>query len=86
MEITLYRDTQCCLYAHTKRKQGLNSKRNDLKAQTPLRSDGGLADIAPTLLQILNLEQPNAMTGRSLIEPVSNVDTAPMTARLPQPV
>ena len=51
-----------------------------------LRSDGGLADIAPTLLQILNLEQPDAMTGRSLIEPVSNVDTAPMTARLPQPV
>ena len=51
-----------------------------------LRSDGGLADIAPTLLQILNLEQPAAMTGRSLIEPVSNVDKAPMTARLPQPV
>ena len=51
-----------------------------------LRSDGGLADIAPTLLQILNLDQPAAMTGRSLIEPVSNVDTAPMTARLPQPV
>ena len=51
-----------------------------------LRSDGGLADIAPTLLQILNLDQPAAMTGRSLIEPVSNIDTAPMTARLPQPV
>ena len=51
-----------------------------------LRSDGGLADIAPTLLQILNLDQPAAMTGRSLIEPVSNIDKAPMTARLPQPV
>ena len=51
-----------------------------------LRSDGGLADIAPTLLQILNLDQPAAMTGRSLIKPVSNIDKAPMTARLPQPV
>ena len=51
-----------------------------------LREDGGLADIAPTLLQILNLPQPEAMTGRSLIDPVSNLDTAPMTARLPQPV
>ena len=51
-----------------------------------LRGDGGLADVAPTLLQILNLPQPEAMTGRSLIEPVSNVDTTPMTARLPLPV
>ena len=51
-----------------------------------LRGDGGLADVAPTLLQILNLPQPEAMTGRSLIEPVSNIDTTPMTARLPLPV
>ena len=51
-----------------------------------LREDGGLADIAPTLLQILNLEQPAAMTGRSLIEPVSNVDPSPLSARLPLPV
>jgi 2,3-bisphosphoglycerate-independent phosphoglycerate mutase len=34
-----------------------------------LRSEGGvLADVAPTLLELLGLEQPAEMTGRSLIE------------------
>ncbi|MDQ6915941.1 MAG: 2,3-bisphosphoglycerate-independent phosphoglycerate mutase, partial [Actinomycetota bacterium] len=33
-----------------------------------LRDGGVLADVAPTLLQLLGLEQPEAMTGRSLIE------------------
>lgn len=51
-----------------------------------LRSDGGLADIAPTLLQVLNLPQPTAMTGSSLIAPVSNTDRSPLSARLPLPV
>jgi 2,3-bisphosphoglycerate-independent phosphoglycerate mutase len=36
----------------------------------PLRSDGRLADIAPTILEILRLPQPSEMTGRSLIEPI----------------
>jgi 2,3-bisphosphoglycerate-independent phosphoglycerate mutase len=31
-----------------------------------LRSNGGLADIAPTILKILNLPQPKEMTGKSL--------------------
>jgi 2,3-bisphosphoglycerate-independent phosphoglycerate mutase len=35
-----------------------------------LRSDGNLADIAPTILQILGLPQPTEMTGRSMIQPV----------------
>ena len=35
-----------------------------------LRSGGGLADIAPTLLDILGLPQPSRMTGESLIVPV----------------
>jgi 2,3-bisphosphoglycerate-independent phosphoglycerate mutase len=35
-----------------------------------LRSDGNLADIAPTILQILGLPQPSEMTGRSMIQPV----------------
>jgi len=48
-----------------------------------LRDNGGLADIAPTLLQILDLPQPEAMTGLSLIAPMSNMDTIPKTARLP---
>jgi 2,3-bisphosphoglycerate-independent phosphoglycerate mutase len=35
-----------------------------------LRADGGiLADVAPTLLQLLGVSHPAAMTGRSLIEP-----------------
>ncbi len=33
-----------------------------------LREGGRLADIAPTMLEILNLEQPKEMTGKSLIE------------------
>ncbi|MCP6763186.1 MAG: 2,3-bisphosphoglycerate-independent phosphoglycerate mutase [Fischerella sp. CENA71] len=34
-----------------------------------LRKDGKLADIAPTILQILKLPQPAEMTGRSLVQP-----------------
>ncbi|MBE9167886.1 2,3-bisphosphoglycerate-independent phosphoglycerate mutase [Pleurocapsales cyanobacterium LEGE 06147] len=36
--------------------------------EVPLREDGRLADIAPTILDILQLPQPLEMTGRSLIE------------------
>ena len=35
-----------------------------------LRDDGALCDIAPTMLEILNIDQPREMTGRSLILPV----------------
>ena len=35
-----------------------------------LREGGGLADIAPTLLQLLSLQKPQAMTGSSLIESI----------------
>lgn len=38
--------------------------------EVALRSDGRLADIAPTILDILNLPQPKEMTGRSMIKPV----------------
>lgn len=34
-----------------------------------LRSDGRLADLAPTILEILRLSQPIEMTGRSLLQP-----------------
>ena len=37
-----------------------------------LRSGGGLADVAPTLLEILGLPQPSRMTGESLIVPVGS--------------
>ena len=38
-------------------------------AGVALRDDGGiLADVAPTLLEMLGIAQPAAMTGTSLIE------------------
>jgi 2,3-bisphosphoglycerate-independent phosphoglycerate mutase len=36
-------------------------------AKVTLREDGRLSDIAPTILDILNLPQPSEMTGRSMI-------------------
>ena len=33
-----------------------------------LRDGGVLADVAPTVLEMLGIEQPDAMTGRSLID------------------
>ena len=70
----------CILVEGEKRK--LAGYGNDIS----LRGDGGLADIAPTLLQILNLPQPDAMTGNSLIDPVSKLDRTPLSARFPIPV
>jgi 2,3-bisphosphoglycerate-independent phosphoglycerate mutase len=37
--------------------------------EVTLRDGGVLADVAPTLLELLGLEQPAAMTGRSLLQP-----------------
>jgi 2,3-bisphosphoglycerate-independent phosphoglycerate mutase len=33
-----------------------------------LREKGILADVAPTVLEVLGFEQPEAMTGHSMIE------------------
>ena len=33
-----------------------------------LRDGGRLADIAPTVLTLMNLDQPEAMLGQSLVE------------------
>ncbi|WP_368489851.1 2,3-bisphosphoglycerate-independent phosphoglycerate mutase [Clostridium sp. BJN0013] len=38
------------------------------KNSTELRKDGILADISPTILQIMGLEKPKEMTGKSLIK------------------
>ncbi len=35
---------------------------------TTLRTDGVLADLAPTLLELMQLEQPKEMTGKSLLQ------------------
>lgn len=48
-----------------------------------LREGGCLADLAPTILQILKLEQPPEMTGKSLIEPAAYEMRA---SRTPVPV
>jgi 2,3-bisphosphoglycerate-independent phosphoglycerate mutase len=45
-------------------------------AEVVLRADGRLADIAPTILQLLGLPQPEEMTGQSMIESAT-VDVRP---------
>ncbi len=47
--------------------------------QIPLRTDGCLADIAPTILDILRLPQPSEMTGKSLIAPAEYETTLERT-------
>ncbi len=44
-----------------------------------LRNDGKLADIAPTILEILQLPQPSEMTGRSLVQPAEYEVQLPRT-------
>ena len=41
---------------------------SDQYKHAKLRSDGRLADVAPTLLKLMGLDQPAAMTGQSLLE------------------
>ena len=48
-----------------------------------LRQDGGLADIAPTILHLLGLSKPEAMTGSSLIE---KIDTTTISSKMAQAV
>jgi 2,3-bisphosphoglycerate-independent phosphoglycerate mutase len=50
-------------------------------AHASLREGGGLADIAPTLLEILGLPKPERMSGLSLVLPVSQ---EAVSGRLPQ--
>jgi len=57
--------------------EGEKRKLAGLGGDIELRSDGGLADIAPTILQLLGIEVPKAMSGRSLVAnmPVSSSST-----------
>ena len=41
---------------------------DERRKKATLRTDGVLADIAPTMLEILGIDQPEEMTGRSLID------------------
>ncbi len=49
-------------------KHKLSGYGNDIKLR---ESGGGLSDLAPTLLHLLNLPKPTAMTGSTLIEPIN---------------
>ena len=51
--------------------EGENNKIAGHGANVKLRSTGSLADIAPTVLEILNLSQPKEMDGCSLIQQVA---------------
>ena len=62
--------------AHTTNKvplifiEGEKRKIPNMGNEIHLRENAGLADIAPTLLQLLNLPIPNEMTGKSLIKEI----------------
>jgi len=45
-------------------------QKGNRKNEINLRENAGLADIAPTLLQLLNLPIPREMTGKSLIQEI----------------
>ncbi len=49
-------------------KRKLNGYGNDIKLR---EFGGGLSDLAPTILHLLNLPKPKAMTGSTLIEPIN---------------
>ncbi len=60
-------------------KRKLKGYGNDIKLR---ECGGGLSDLAPTLLHLLNLPKPKAMTGSTLIEPIK---MAKKSNLVPQP-
>ena len=58
-------------------KRKLSGQGNSIK----LREDGGLADIAPTLLEILSLPKPESMSGYSLIETIDSSYTPSLVSQ-----
>ena len=52
---------------HTAHTIGLVPLVYDGNKQVQLRSYGGLQDVAPTMLELMQIKQPLAMTGQSLI-------------------
>lgn len=66
----------CILVEGEKRK--IPGRGGDVK----LRSGGTLADVGPTLLEILGLPQPPEMTGQSLLQPAEYT----ILQRQPSPV
>tara|TARA_Y100001968_G_scaffold201510_1_gene185087 strand:- start:61107 stop:62729 length:1623 start_codon:yes stop_codon:yes gene_type:complete len=63
--------------------EGEKAKLNGYGNEIKLRDGGGLSDLAPTILHILDLPKPNSMTGSSLIESAKTISNHP---RIPQHV
>ncbi len=59
-------ETGACLTAHTNNLVPFILVEEGYQGQS-LRSGGSLPDVAPTILDILKIEQPREMTGRSLL-------------------
>lgn len=59
--------------------EGKKAKIPGHRTHVALRSDGRLCDIAPTILEILQLPQPPEMTGQSLLKPIAYQDQATRT-------
>ena len=53
--------------------EGEKRKLAGLGGDVQLRSDGGLADIAPTVLQLLNIPVPATMSGQSLVASTATI-------------
>jgi len=52
--------------AHTTRRVPLIIINPGFTADRPILREGRLADVAPTILKIMGIKQPDEMTGRSL--------------------
>ena len=51
-----------------KQKEEIVNKLAEELKDAKLKEDGRLSDIAPTILDMMNLEKPEQMTGHSLIK------------------
>ena len=66
-EYMLDPETQATITAHSINPVPFIVVSDELKNAT-LKTDGRLSDIAPTVLDLMNLEQPQEMSGQSLIQ------------------
>lgn len=66
-EYMLDPETQATITAHSINPVPFIVVSDELKNAT-LKTDGRLSDIAPTVLDLMNLEQPQEMSGKSLIQ------------------
>ena len=65
-ELMIDPETNATITAHSTNPVPFIVVSEELKS-AKLKEDGRLSDIAPTVLSMMNLEQPEQMTGHSLI-------------------